>query len=172
MTVTEVTKIRGGRLRCDAQMDGRFSPAALEPPLPHANPMHPQKNQPRRIYLSYPAGQPSSATSGTALFWGSRGGWVHTLYGETSALASAPELHTAVKRHRGASAASVCCTTSCTDFSVLNLRMEEEVGEWRANGWGRIKATTFYTSQLLILRQNDFTFSELCIAIHIHEKDQ
>ena len=138
--MTEVKKIRSRRLWCDTRMDGRSSPVTLEPPpFPHANPMHPQKNQPRRIYLSYPAGQPSSATSGTALSWDSRGGSAHTLYGETSAPASAPEWHTAVNRHGGASAASVYCTNARTDFSVLSLRME---GGGGGGGW--IKAITVY----------------------------
>jgi hypothetical protein len=72
-------------------------PATITAPLPACKPHAPQKNQPRRIYLSYPAGQPSSATSGTVLFSDSHEGLVHMLYGETSAPALAPKLHTAAK---------------------------------------------------------------------------
>lgn len=96
-----------------------------QPPCQHANLMHPKKNQPRRIYLSYPAGQPSSATSGTALFWDSHEGWVHMLYGGTSALALAPEWHTAVQRRASALAVSTIAS-SCTDVLLWPLRMTGE----------------------------------------------
>ena len=166
MTVTEVTKTRSRCLQCDRQMDGRFSPAMLEPPAHMQTPCIPRRtSQDGSTSLTRRGNHPlplleqrclETVAGAQRICFVARHQLLHWLQNDT-------QLY---KRHTGALAASVYCTSACKDFSILFSRMEgggggggwkanrggwRENGGWRANGGGCIKATKFYGSQLLIL---------------------
>jgi hypothetical protein len=141
MTVTEVTKIRSRRLRCDTQTDGRDTQTPLPACKPHASPEEPAKTDLPLL--------PGGATI-LCHFWNSvvlrqsRGLSAYALWRDISSCIGSRMTHSCKETQR---------CISCFGFQCSSLKMEE--GERSANGGGCIKAPTFYTSQLLILRQNN-----------------